>query len=112
MAKKEIKKEGCTFWSEAWGVDDGKYFPLLGISYRTSMEALLMKYEGFVSISYGMLCAQFEWIYYRRAQVENIFRNKYLKLSEHYKNQKPLWLKNVPKGTYKLLLYREISKIF
>ena len=76
------------------------------------MEALLMKYEGFVSISYGMLCAQFEWIYYRRAQVENIFRNKYLKLSEHYKNQKPLWLKNVPKGTYKLLLCRKISKIF
>ena len=71
-------------------VDDEKYFPLLGISYRASMEALLMKYEGFVYIYYGVWCAQFEWIYYARAQGEDILQNKYLILIEHYKNLDPL----------------------
>jgi hypothetical protein len=70
-----------------------------------------MRYEGEVSIYFGMWCAQFVWIYFRCTLRECIIRNIYFIRSEHYKSHDRLLLKNVSKGTYKLLC-RKIYKIF
>lgn len=78
--------------------------------FKESMDAQLMKYQRFVYVSYGISCTQ--WIYCICSCRENTVRKKYLIHTESHKSPYYLWLIKVFKGTYKLLLYKDIRRFF
>jgi len=79
---------------------------------KESMDAQSMKYERYVHVSYGIWYAQYIWSYCRGARGERIVRKKNLLLRERYKSLYRLWLIKVFKGTYNLLIYKELCSFF